>query len=46
MIRFSARGAYFFLEKQPNAQNKTLIFIKKGTIPETVTVTYIRRMFS
>ena len=38
----SKEGAYFFLEKQPKVQNKTLIYIKKGTIKETVTVTNIR----
>ena len=29
---YSRQGAYLFFEKQPNVQNKTLIFIKKGTI--------------
>ena len=35
------KGCFFF-EKQPDAQSKTLIFIKKGTITETVTVTNIQ----
>ena len=39
---YSTKGAYFFFEKQPDAQSKTLIFIKKGTITETVTVTNIQ----
>ena len=58
MIRFSAQGsysrqgaylgqgAYFFFEKQPNVQDKTIIFIQKGTITEAVTVTNLRWMFS
>ena len=39
---YSGQGAYFFFEKQSNVQNKTLIFILKGTITETETVTNIR----
>jgi len=39
---YSGQGAYSFFEKQANDQNKTLIFILKGTITETVTVTNIR----
>ena len=41
---YLGQGPYFFLEKQLNVQNKTL-FIKKGTIAETVTVTKIQQMF-
>ena len=36
---YLGQGAYFFFEKQPNAQNKTF---KNGTITEAVTVTNIR----
>ena len=32
-------GRLLILEKLPNVQNKTLIFVKKGTITEAVTVT-------
>ena len=39
---YSRQGAYFFFQKQPNVQKKTLIFIKNGTITETVTVTNIQ----
>ena len=53
MIRFSAWGAYlllvpqrraliFLLRKKPNAQTKTLIFFKNGTIIEAVRVKNIR----
>ena len=39
---YLGQGAYFFFEKQTNVQNKTLIFILKGTITETATVTNIQ----
>ena len=39
---YSGQGAYFFFEKQSNVQNKTVIFILKGTITETLTATNIR----
>ena len=39
---YLGQGACFFFDKQTNVQNKTLIFISKGTIPETVTVTNIQ----
>ena len=38
----SKEGTYFSFEKQPNAQNKTLIFFKNGTITEGLTVKNIR----
>ena len=39
---YSGQGAYFFFEKQSNVQNKTVIFILKGTITETLTAPNIR----
>ena len=35
------QGAYFVFEKQRNAQNGTLIFIKYGIITEAGTVTNV-----